>query len=55
VVDAQRQAAGAYGVLKPNGKSIERTVVIVDRQGVVRYVKKGMPSTVELLKALQGL
>ncbi|MBI4336900.1 MAG: peroxiredoxin [Chloroflexi bacterium] len=55
LADTERKAATAYGVLKPNGKSIQRTVVVLDKEGVVRYVKQGMPSTQELLEVLEKL
>ncbi len=54
-VDADRSVAAAYGALKENGMSIQRSVFIVDKQGIVRYAKQGMPSTEELLAALDAI
>ncbi len=50
--DGDRSVSQAYDALKPNGRSIERTVIIVDQEGVIRYVKQGMPKDVELLEVL---
>jgi peroxiredoxin len=46
--------AQAYGALKANGTSIQRTVFIVDKGGTVRYAKQGMPPDQELLEAIAG-
>jgi len=35
-------------------KSIKRTVVIIDKKGVVRYFKYGMPADDELLEAIKN-
>lgn len=53
--DAERAVSRAYDVLKENGTSVQRTVYIVDKAGVIRYAKTGMPSTEELLEALDGM
>jgi peroxiredoxin Q/BCP len=42
-------------VLKENGKSVQRTVYIVDKQGIIRYARQGMPPDSELLEVLRGL
>lgn len=52
-MDAQRQASGAYDALKANG-TIQRTVVIVDKAGLVRYYQRGTPSNEELLQAIRA-
>lgn len=54
-VDADRQVAGDFGALKENGSSIQRSVFIVDKAGVVRYAQEGMPTTEELLAALDSI
>ena len=46
--------AQTYGALKFKGTFIQRTVVIVDKGGTVRYVKQGMPPDQELLDAIAG-
>ncbi len=53
--DPDRAVSHAYQALKPNGKSIQRTVLILDQNGVVRYVKQGMPKDSELLQVLERL
>ena len=53
--DPDRTVSHAYQALKPNGKSIQRTVLILDQNGVVRYVKQGMPKDSELLQVLERL
>lgn len=53
-VDAEKKVATAYGALKPEG-GIQRTVVLVNKQGVVTWVQEGMPSTEEILQAVDAL
>ncbi len=55
LVDADRSVARDYGCLKENGRSIERTVVLIDRAGVVRKVWKGMPKDAAILEEIGGL
>lgn len=52
--DEGKAVAAAYGVLGPLGQ-IQRTVFLVDRQGVVRWVQPGNPSTTEILAAVSAL
>ncbi len=47
--------AAAYGVLPEGGKRNQRTVVIVDKSGVIRYYQQGMPADSELLEVLRKL
>lgn len=54
-VDADRSVARSYDALKENGTGIRRTVYIVDKQGVIRYAREGMPATEELLAALDAI
>lgn len=54
LVDLDRTAASQYGTLKENGKSIERTVFIIDQEGKVAFSKKGMPTDEELLAILEA-
>ncbi len=53
--DPDRKTTAAYNALKENGKSVRRTVYIIDKKGVVRYAKQGMPGNEELLEALDKL
>jgi peroxiredoxin Q/BCP len=50
--DPGRQVAGAYGALKPGGIGIQRSVVLVGRDGRVRFAARGAPGPEE---SLQGL
>lgn len=52
LVDTDGQMAKAYGALTEEGR-IQRTVYILDGQGVVRYAKRGMPSDAELAEAIR--
>ncbi len=54
LVDADRSVAAAYDALKENDRSIERTVVAIDKQGTVVYFKRGIPADTDILKAITG-
>jgi peroxiredoxin len=41
--DPDRAVARAYGALKPDGRRIQRTVVVIDRDGTVRFAARGAP------------
>lgn len=51
--DPERGAIGAFGALKKDGKKIQRTVVLVDRDGTVLFAARGMPGADESLKNVQ--
>lgn len=53
-VDAGKHVAQAYGALKENG-GIQRTVVVIDKEGKVVWVKQGLPATEEILAVLDDL
>ncbi len=52
LVDQDLKVAEQYGAVKPEGGGIKRTVVIVGRDGRVRYWKQGLPPDSELLEVL---
>ena len=52
--DAERTVARAYGALKPDGKGIQRTVVLIRRDGTVVFARRGAPGPDETLPALDG-
>lgn len=52
--DAERTAGDAYGVLKPDGKGFIRSVVLIDREGIVRFAERGAPKTPRILAPLAG-
>lgn len=50
--DPGRETIGAYGALKSDGKKIQRTVVLVDRDGSVVFAARGQPDADRILKPL---
>jgi peroxiredoxin Q/BCP len=52
--DADRTAADAYGVLKPDGKGFVRSVVLVGRDGTIRFAERGAPKTARILAPIVG-
>ncbi len=47
--DPEREVTAAYGALKPDGKKIQRTVVLVRSDGTVGFAARGMPGPDESL------
>lgn len=54
LVDENRAMAKAYHALKEDGKGIQRTVYILDGEGMVRYAKQGLPPDTELADAIRS-
>lgn len=54
LVDEGLAVAGAYDALKPEGNRIDRTVVIVGKDGRVLFRAKGAPPPDELLRVIEG-
>lgn len=54
IVDEDRAVARAFGALKEDGQAIERTVVIVGKDGTIRYLVRGLPTNQELLETVAG-
>jgi peroxiredoxin Q/BCP len=48
----EREVIAAYGALKADGKKIQRTVVLVNRNGTVEFAARGMPGPDESLASL---
>ena len=46
--------ASAYGALKAGGKSVIRSVVLIDRDGRVAFAERGAPRTARILAPLGG-
>ena len=44
----------AYGALKPGGEGISRSVVLVDRDGTIRYSQAGAPGADIVLESLRS-
>ena len=54
LVDQDKSMAKAYRSLGQGG-IVSRTVYIIDKNGVIRYAKRGMPGNDELLSVLKSL
>ena len=54
LVDEGRAVATAYGAVKPDGSGIQRTVVIVGKDGRVLLGAPGASSPVELLELIRA-
>lgn len=54
LVDEGRLVADAYGAVKPDGSGIQRTVVIVGKDGQIIFKEAGAPPPAELLTAIRG-
>lgn len=52
IADTDRALAQAFDALKEDGQAIERTVVIVGPDGVIRYLERGLPTNDDLLAAI---
>ena len=50
--DPDRAVARAYRALKPDGKSIARTVVLIGRDGRILFAQRGAPGADVILPAL---
>lgn len=55
LVDTQKKVADAFDALFSffGIKIIRRTVIGIDKSGTVRYMKRGMPKTSDILKSMQ--
>lgn len=55
LIDTDKKTAEAYDALFSffGIKIIRRTVLGIDKTGTVRYMKRGMPKTSDILKAMQ--
>ncbi len=54
LIDSQKRVSAKYGAVKPFFKTriIKRTVAVVDKDGKIVYLKRGMPKDTEILKAI---
>ncbi len=57
LIDTDMKVSAQYGAIKKFfGKGIiMRSVVLVDKQGIIRYVKRGLPPDAEILAAIDAL
>ena len=52
--DPGLEVSRAYGALRPDGRSIARSVCLVDREGIVRYSQAGAPGADIILESLRS-
>lgn len=52
--DAGGRVAAQYGVLNPD-RSVQRSVYVVDKEGIIRFAARGMHWTPEFYEVLAGL
>lgn len=57
LIDKTKSVSAKYGAIKQffNMKIIKRSVVGIDKNGTVVYLKRGMPKNADILKALHSL
>ena len=55
LVDEDSKVAQAYGATKDDGKGIERSVVLIDTNGVVVFAQRGAPGWDVILEALKSV
>jgi thioredoxin-dependent peroxiredoxin len=55
LVDEGSEVAKAYGAIKPEGEGIQRSVVIVGRNGKVIFAKEGAPAWQQILNATRDM
>jgi peroxiredoxin Q/BCP len=53
LADESKSICKDYGVIIPIVGWVTRTVMLIDKQGVLRYIKPGMPSDHTLLKEIE--
>ena len=56
LIDNGKKVSAKYGAIKPMFKAmvIKRSVIGIDKQGIIRYLKRGMPKDAEILKAMRA-
>ena len=53
LIDEDLRVANAYGAAKPDGSGINRTVVVIGKNGKVIFRQPGAPTPTELLTAIR--
>ncbi len=51
--DPDLAVARAYGAVRPGGRSIARSVVLIEQDGTIRYSQAGAPGAEIVLEALR--
>ncbi len=52
--DGDLQVSRRYGAIRPDGSAISRAVILVGRDGRVRYAKYGAPGAELILEGLEA-
>ena len=52
--DPERAASGRYMALHADGRRIQRTVYLIDKEGVVRFGVRGTPALTDVVDALHA-
>lgn len=52
--DPERTVSGRYAALHPDGQRIQRTVYLIDQEGVVRLGVRGTPALTDVVDALRA-
>jgi peroxiredoxin len=55
LVDEGAEVAKAYGAIKEEGEGIQRSVVIVGRNGKVVFARQGAPAWQQVLNAMRDV
>ena len=57
LVDADKKVSALYGATQKlfTATIIKRSVVLIDKVGVIRYLKRGLPADSEILEAVKTL
>lgn len=57
LIDTDKKVSKLYGATKKFFKAeiIKRSVVLIDKEGVIRYLKRGLPPDSEILEAVKTL
>jgi len=57
LIDEGKKISAKYGALRKYFRAtiIRRTVIVIDTQGVIRYLRRGLPPTSEIVQALKSL
>jgi thioredoxin-dependent peroxiredoxin len=53
--DSDGKVGKAYGVIPEGKKSAQRVLFIIDKNGVIQHIHKGMPDNAKLLKVISEL
>lgn len=55
LIDKNKKVSARYGAIKKFFKAtvIKRSVIGIDKDGIIRYLKRGMPKDADLLKAMK--